>query len=237
MQVVRDYARPLAGAAFDQLTRAAEEQMPPAVRERTLAVVLLNSPYYVDHLSPAELAEYRRMQKHVAAIERAGLNATLVGAPLESPDYVDRTHLSVTAATSSRPSSPRACMRSRNASLMGSRSWQPSRARLVVRCRPADCSRAPLHALSHRLADRPVHLRRILACEQRGHMEPCTVAATHLWHRNVGGCRNGPPRSPSPPSRFICRADARNATVPCGRGSLRRLETDVPGLESSTARD
>jgi hypothetical protein len=104
MQVMRAFAQPLPDAVFDQITRAIETMTPPEVRERSLAVILMNSPYYADHLSAEDRAQYERTAAAtVAAIAHAGLEALLVGAPLEAQDYIDRTHLAVTGGDKLAP--------------------------------------------------------------------------------------------------------------------------------------
>jgi hypothetical protein len=94
----------LSESRYEQISRWIEDMLPPQVREHTLAVVLMNSPYYTDRLSDADRAALgRAVSTTVAAIQRTGIAAIEVGAPLDTPDYIDRVHLSVTGGEKLAP--------------------------------------------------------------------------------------------------------------------------------------
>ncbi len=104
MAIVHAFARPVPPGGYDLLGQSLEEILPPQIRERTLAFVLLNSPYFVDRLSPAEQADYRRnAEATVAVIARTGVTAVLIGEPLASEDFIDRTHLAVSGGDKIAP--------------------------------------------------------------------------------------------------------------------------------------
>jgi lysophospholipase L1-like esterase len=68
---------------------------PAACRRRTLLLVLPDSPYYVERLTPAERANYREVLRVIAwGLGQAGFVTLEAGRGFGTEDFVDRCHLS-----------------------------------------------------------------------------------------------------------------------------------------------
>jgi hypothetical protein len=68
---------------------------PAACRRRTLLVVLPDSPYYVNRLTPAERANYREVLRLIAwSLGEAGFATLEAGRDFGVEDFIDRCHLS-----------------------------------------------------------------------------------------------------------------------------------------------
>jgi len=69
--------------------------IPERVRRLTLWVVLPESPFYVDQLSPERRARYRTFQPVMAQeMEQRGFSTLVCGMDFTADDYIDRVHLS-----------------------------------------------------------------------------------------------------------------------------------------------
>jgi hypothetical protein len=74
-----------------------EQMSPPRLRAVTLAIVQLNSPYYLDRLDPADREAYvAQAYDHARRLREIGFHrAEVPGTDFTADDYVDRTHISV----------------------------------------------------------------------------------------------------------------------------------------------
>jgi hypothetical protein len=97
MSQVRKQIFPPQQKYWDKVRAGIEEQMPVQLREKSLVVVNLNSPYYLDRLSPEEQAGFMRQADQMAhLLTDAGLyRALVVAGDFTDRDYTDRVHLSV----------------------------------------------------------------------------------------------------------------------------------------------
>ena len=84
------------GNSWQIVRDAVEEQMPTALRAQSLVVVDLNSPHYLDRLTPDEHAAYLAQARGMAALlKEMGFDRTMLAAEdFTEEDYSDRVHLS-----------------------------------------------------------------------------------------------------------------------------------------------
>jgi hypothetical protein len=84
----------LAGRGCAPLLAEYEARLPDRLRERTLFVLRLEATYYRNLLTEQERAQYEQVYRGIVAeLDRAGLNAQLVGLDWAVEDYVDRSHI------------------------------------------------------------------------------------------------------------------------------------------------
>lgn len=96
MELTRRFSRPTPPAVLERLAAAAETAVPPNIPERSLAFIMLNSPYYMNRLTADERAVYgENATATAAALQRAGITAVVVSEGFTDADYHDRTHLTV----------------------------------------------------------------------------------------------------------------------------------------------
>jgi hypothetical protein len=87
-------------AAWADLDRSAATAFPPAVRPRTLLLVLGFSPHYLTQLSPDERACYAAVSRATAAhLGRLGFPTLEAGAAFGPDDFLDLRHLSASGGT------------------------------------------------------------------------------------------------------------------------------------------
>ena len=81
-----------------QGTMVLNEQMtPPRLRAVTLAIIQLNSPYYLDRLDPTDREAFvAQAYDHARRLREIGFHrAEVPGTDFTADDYIDRTHMSV----------------------------------------------------------------------------------------------------------------------------------------------
>jgi hypothetical protein len=95
MRVVRGRAAPCGPAQLGALQANLRAIMPAEIRRRALLVLDRDSPYYGDHLAPAERAQYERnVEATTQAVEAAGVWLVDAQRGWTAADYVDRGHVS-----------------------------------------------------------------------------------------------------------------------------------------------
>jgi hypothetical protein len=94
---IRGELRPLDRAFWGPVMRLVEEIVPPRLRAVTLAVVHLDSPFYLSRLSSDQRAHMLAQADFLATtLTEIGFRSTVVvGKDLGEDDYLDRAHLSV----------------------------------------------------------------------------------------------------------------------------------------------
>jgi hypothetical protein len=97
LEIVRAQIFPPGAAPWAQIRNGIDEQMPGPLRAKTLVVVDLNSPYYLDRLSVAERTAFIDQADRMAAVIQASgfAKAMVVAKDFTDADYADRVHLSV----------------------------------------------------------------------------------------------------------------------------------------------
>jgi hypothetical protein len=93
MEGVRAYTAPGLGDLPGKMVIA---PVPPPLRNKSLAIMWEQSPYYVQHLSAVERARFEaNYRRATESIDRAGLRAFWLGSfSWEISDYIDQVHLS-----------------------------------------------------------------------------------------------------------------------------------------------
>jgi hypothetical protein len=95
MRAVRGHIHPVP-PSFEDMTETTAAMMPPALRAVSIAVITLNSPYYLERMSPQEQAALRNeAQQHAEALRRIGFRRTIVPTGYSANDYADRVHFSI----------------------------------------------------------------------------------------------------------------------------------------------
>lgn len=96
MRAVRGLIRPLTSSR-DDMVQTTAAMMPPALRAVTIGVITLNSPHYVERLSPQEQAALlSQAEHHAEALRRMGFRRVIVPTGYSTTDYADRVHFSIT---------------------------------------------------------------------------------------------------------------------------------------------
>jgi hypothetical protein len=97
MRIIRGQIIPTDDAHWRRTIERTNQLMPLQLRAVTLAVIDLESPYYLDHLDPAQREAFvNQADHHARRLREIGFNrATVAAKDFTADDYVDRVHLSV----------------------------------------------------------------------------------------------------------------------------------------------
>ena len=97
MRIVKGQILSPTDPSWQGIMALTEQMTPPRLRAVTLAIVQLNSPYYLDRLDPTDREAYvAQAYDHARRLREIGFRrAEVPGTDFTADDYVDRTHLSV----------------------------------------------------------------------------------------------------------------------------------------------
>jgi hypothetical protein len=97
MRIVKGQILSPTDPSWQGIMALTEQMTPPQLRAVTLAVIQLNSPYYLDRLDPTDREAYvAEAYDHARRLREIGFRrAEVPGTDFTADDYVDRTHLSV----------------------------------------------------------------------------------------------------------------------------------------------
>ena len=97
MRIVKGQILSPTDPSWQGIMALTEQMTPPRLRAVTLAIVQLNSPYYLDRLDPTDREAYvAEAYDHARRLREIGFRrAEVPGTDFTADDYVDRTHISV----------------------------------------------------------------------------------------------------------------------------------------------
>lgn len=97
MRIVKGQILSPTDPSWQGIMALTDQMTPPRLRAVTLAIIQLNSPYYLDRLDPADREAYvAQAYDHARRLREIGFRrAEVPGTDFTADDYVDRTHLSV----------------------------------------------------------------------------------------------------------------------------------------------
>jgi hypothetical protein len=86
MRIVRGQILSSDNPRWERVMRLTDQMVPPELRAVTLAVIELNSPYYLDRLNPAERAAFiAQAHEHGQRLEKIGFRSAMVAATALAP--------------------------------------------------------------------------------------------------------------------------------------------------------